>query len=252
MRPSSSIGEAPSPPTTPSTCSTSGARLPGCWRPTASTRWRRRSRRPSGGGGRTSAQVAAAGPPPSCSPRRRLTPDLDVDAAVHDAALDAHLDAWSPHTITYPEAAPLLVALRERGIRIGLLSNTHWPRRWHEHWLARDGVLELIDARVYTSDLPHTKPHPEAFRAVLAELDASPERSRLRRRSAGGRHQRRQGGRHASRAGRELRCARSPGHSRCPNQPAIAGITPRRRMALGIECWAGVADWTSSRQHGPT
>jgi HAD superfamily hydrolase (TIGR01662 family) len=102
---------------------------------------------------------------------------LDVDAAVHEAALDAHLDAWTPHTITYPEAAPLFTALRERGIRIGLLSNTHWPSRWHEHWLARDGVLELIDARVYTSDLPHTKPHPEAFRAVLAELDASPERS---------------------------------------------------------------------------
>jgi putative hydrolase of the HAD superfamily len=100
---------------------------------------------------------------------------LDVDAAVHLAAVDAHLDAWTPHTITDPEAAPLLTALRERGIRIGLLSNTHWPRRWHEHWLERDGVLGLIDARVYTSDLPHTKPHPEAFLAVLGELGATPE-----------------------------------------------------------------------------
>ncbi len=102
---------------------------------------------------------------------------LDVDAVVHDAALDAHLDAWTPHTITDPEAAPLLCALRERGIRIGLLSNTHWPRRWHEHWLERDGVLDLIDVRVYTSDLHHTKPHPEAFRTVLAALEASAERS---------------------------------------------------------------------------
>lgn len=102
---------------------------------------------------------------------------LDVDAAVHDAALEAHLDAWTPHTITDPEAAPLLSALRARGLRIGLLSNTHWPRRWHEHWLERDGVLDLIDARVYTSDLEHTKPHPEAFRAVLAELGAAPDRS---------------------------------------------------------------------------
>ncbi len=102
---------------------------------------------------------------------------LDVDEAIHAAALEAHLDAWTPHTITDPEAAPLLSALRERGLRIGLLSNTHWPRRWHEHWLERDGVLDLIDARVYTSDLPHTKPHPEAFRAVLAELGASPDRS---------------------------------------------------------------------------
>jgi putative hydrolase of the HAD superfamily len=102
---------------------------------------------------------------------------LDLDAAVHDAALEAHLDAWTPHTITDPEAAPLLSALRERGIRIGLLSNTHWPRRWHEHWLERDGVLDLIDVRVYTSDLHHTKPHPEAFRAVLTELGVRAGRS---------------------------------------------------------------------------
>ena len=102
---------------------------------------------------------------------------LDVDAALHDAALEAHLDAWSPHKIAHAEAAPLLTALRERGIRTGLLSNTHWPRRWHEHWLERDGVLDLIDARVYTSDLPHTKPHPEAFLAVLGRLGVVPERA---------------------------------------------------------------------------
>jgi putative hydrolase of the HAD superfamily len=95
---------------------------------------------------------------------------LDVDAALHAAALEAHLDAWTPHTIAHPEVVPLLTALRERGIRTGLLSNTHWPRRWHEHWLERDGVIDLIDARVYTSDLAHTKPHPEAFGAVLGEL----------------------------------------------------------------------------------
>jgi FMN phosphatase YigB (HAD superfamily) len=65
--------------------------------------------------------------------------------------------------------------LRERGIKTGLLSNTHWPREWHERWLERDGVLDLIDARVYTSDLDHTKPHPEAFRAVLGALAVAPE-----------------------------------------------------------------------------
>jgi putative hydrolase of the HAD superfamily len=95
--------------------------------------------------------------------------------AVRDQALEAHLEAWTPHTLTDPEAAPLLAALRERGIRTGLLSNTHWPREWHERILARDGVLDLIDVRVYTSELHHTKPHAEAFRAVLAPLGVEPE-----------------------------------------------------------------------------
>jgi putative hydrolase of the HAD superfamily len=95
---------------------------------------------------------------------------LDVDAALHEAAMTAHLEAWTPHTFTDPQAVPLLTALRERGIRTGLLSNTHWPRAWHERWLERDGVLDLLDARIYTSDLDHLKPHPQVFRAVLAAL----------------------------------------------------------------------------------
>ena len=98
-----------------------------------------------------------------------------IEAAVRDQALEAHLEAWTPHTLTDPEAAPLLRALRERGIRTGLLSNTHWPREWHERILARDGVLDLLDVRVYTSELRHTKPHAEAFRAVLDPLRARAE-----------------------------------------------------------------------------
>jgi putative hydrolase of the HAD superfamily len=100
---------------------------------------------------------------------------FDVDAALHDRALAAHLEAWTPHTIADPQAAPLLTALRERGIRTGLLSNTHWPRAWHERWLARDGLLELLDARTYTSDLAHLKPHPEAFRAAMEATAADGE-----------------------------------------------------------------------------
>jgi putative hydrolase of the HAD superfamily len=98
-----------------------------------------------------------------------------MEDALRDRALDAHLEAWTPHTLTDPDAAPVLLALRERGIRLGLLSNTHWPRHWHDRILARDGVLDLIDVRVYTSELRHTKPHAEAFRAVLDPLGVEPE-----------------------------------------------------------------------------
>lgn len=97
-----------------------------------------------------------------------------LDAVLRDRAFEAHLEAWTPHTYTDPDAEPLLRALHERGVRTGLLSNTHWPRDWHERILARDGVLDLIDVRVYTSQLAHTKPHAEAFRAVLEPLGVTP------------------------------------------------------------------------------
>jgi putative hydrolase of the HAD superfamily len=55
-----------------------------------------------------------------------------------------------------------------------LLSNTHWPREVHEEWLARDRLLELLDARVYTSDLAHVKPHADTFAALLDQVGVDP------------------------------------------------------------------------------
>jgi putative hydrolase of the HAD superfamily len=99
---------------------------------------------------------------------------IDAQAVLREEALAAHLEAWSEHTACEPDARPTLEALRERGLRTALLSNTHWPREWHERWLERDGILHLLDARVYTSDLAHTKPHAEAFGAALGALGVEP------------------------------------------------------------------------------
>jgi putative hydrolase of the HAD superfamily len=48
-----------------------------------------------------------------------------------------------------------------------------WPRGWHEDVFRRDGVLDLIDGAVYSSEIDWTKPHPEAFRAAMAAIGAS-------------------------------------------------------------------------------
>ncbi|WP_242606024.1 HAD family hydrolase [Frankia sp. Cppng1_Ct_nod] len=102
---------------------------------------------------------------------------LDVSGAVHRVSARHDLRAWTPHTVCDPEALLLMHLVRARGLRIGLLTNTHWPRSWHSRWLARDGLLELFDARVYTNDLPFSKPHPGAFHAALASLGVSDPRS---------------------------------------------------------------------------
>lgn len=77
---------------------------------------------------------------------------------------------WDPHTLTDPDVPDLFAGLRERGIKVGVLSNTLWSRALHEEIFRRDGVLDLIDGAVYTSEIPWTKPHPEAFRAALAAV----------------------------------------------------------------------------------
>jgi putative hydrolase of the HAD superfamily len=91
-----------------------------------------------------------------------------VDA--EDQMLAAYHDWWTPHTYLDPDVPALFAALRERGIRIGVLSNTIWPRDHHERIFERDEVLALIDGAVYTSEIAWTKPHAEAFRAALAAV----------------------------------------------------------------------------------
>jgi putative hydrolase of the HAD superfamily len=93
--------------------------------------------------------------------------------AVTDAILDSYIHAWEPHTFTDPDASVLLAYLAPRGVRVGVLSNTMWPRSWHEEVFRRDGVLDLIDGAVYSSEIDWTKPHPEAFRAAMAAVGVS-------------------------------------------------------------------------------
>jgi putative hydrolase of the HAD superfamily len=81
--------------------------------------------------------------------------------------LSSYREFWEPHTLIDPDVPQLLDRLRADGLRVGVLSNTVWPREWHEDFFRRDGVLDLLHGAVYTSEVPWTKPAPEAFRAAM-------------------------------------------------------------------------------------
>jgi putative hydrolase of the HAD superfamily len=101
--------------------------------------------------------------------------DLFTEAGLdHEPELLSHYrEFWEPHTSTDPHVGPLFETLRGRGIRVGVLSNTIWPREWHEDFFRRDGVLDLIDGAVYTSEIPWTKPSPRAFAAAIEAVGAT-------------------------------------------------------------------------------
>jgi putative hydrolase of the HAD superfamily len=98
---------------------------------------------------------------------------LDVTEAVLEEAGTHYLDSWTPHIVHPPEAKTVLAELKARRLRTALLSNTHWPRSFHEHFLERDGLSEHLDARLYTSELSHMKPHPTVFAAALDAVGVS-------------------------------------------------------------------------------
>lgn len=96
--------------------------------------------------------------------------DADIPDDVLGEAARAYLDAWAPHIEHDTEAAATLEAMRSAGLRTAMLSNTHWPREYHEHFLERDGLAHLLDQRVYTCELEYMKPHRAAFEAALAAV----------------------------------------------------------------------------------
>jgi putative hydrolase of the HAD superfamily len=107
--------------------------------------------------------------------------DEHRSARIEDVFAEAGIDAtpqmltafhqwWEPHTYLDPDAEAVFAGLHERNIRIGVLSNTIWPGAEHDRIFERDQVLSLIHGTVYSSEIPWTKPHPEAFRAALTAV----------------------------------------------------------------------------------
>lgn len=90
-----------------------------------------------------------------------------------EVAQAIHAEEWEWATHLDPEAPALLDELRQREIRIGVLSNTVWPRSRHEQIFMRDGIHHLIDGAVYTCEIPWTKPHPKAFHAAMDAVGVS-------------------------------------------------------------------------------
>jgi putative hydrolase of the HAD superfamily len=72
------------------------------------------------------------------------------------------------------ETLTTLAAMRERGLRLGIVSNAHFIHGLMlEHFEAL-GLTALMDVVVTSADFGLRKPHPDIFRAALAALSVKP------------------------------------------------------------------------------
>ena len=103
------------------------------------------------------------------------TLDIQVSQRVLDRITDDILlpDAWG----RYVEGDTLatLRALKERGLKLGVVSNTYQRGQVLRDQLAEVGALPHMDVTVFSSDVGLRKPHPSLFQTPLAELSVSPE-----------------------------------------------------------------------------
>jgi putative hydrolase of the HAD superfamily len=100
---------------------------------------------------------------------------LPVPAAWVQAAGDAFYRPGGGGPGLRSGARELLIELRERGYRLGVISNTLQPGRLMDRTLASRGLLDFFPVRIYSSEARVAKPHPAIFRAALAALDLPAE-----------------------------------------------------------------------------
>jgi putative hydrolase of the HAD superfamily len=87
-----------------------------------------------------------------------MRPALGVDGDLTDVLLA------SLRFHAYPDAAPALTALRERGLAIVVVSN--WDHSLHER-LDETGLAPLVDGAVASAELGHAKPDRAIFEHAL-------------------------------------------------------------------------------------
>ena len=95
---------------------------------------------------------------------------IDLDDEDLRLFLRAAHDVWSSYYSLAPTTHALLEALRRRGLRLGLVSNTASPEWLLRPVLERQGLVERVDAIVLSSEVGKRKPHPAIFDRALGEL----------------------------------------------------------------------------------
>ena len=99
----------------------------------------------------------------------------DVSPDLLDALGNAYMAAIQAHVTPLEGVHETLQSLRERGLRVGLISNTHWPGVHHQHDLDRFGLTSYLEHMVFSGDVEAWKPHGEIFQLGLDALDLTPD-----------------------------------------------------------------------------
>jgi putative hydrolase of the HAD superfamily len=102
---------------------------------------------------------------------------IEADGDAVDRYLTAEHRAWDPAMQVGSTSVALLEALRNRGLRTGLVSNATDPGWLLRGDLERQGLAPYLDAVAFSSEVGKRKPHPAIYQAALSELGVAPDRA---------------------------------------------------------------------------
>ena len=98
------------------------------------------------------------------------------DDLLHEI-LDAEQRVWDRSVRVDAEAPRILTWLRNRGLRRGICSNAPFPPEMMRRQMASNGITELVDAIVFSSEVGKRKPAPELYQAAVDAIGTPPGRT---------------------------------------------------------------------------
>jgi HAD superfamily hydrolase (TIGR01509 family) len=93
---------------------------------------------------------------------------------LHDI-LDAEQRCWDRAVRLDPDALPVLSWLGTHGIKRGLCSNAPFPPEMMRRQVETNGIADVVDAVVFSSEIGKRKPAPEIYRAALDAIAVEPK-----------------------------------------------------------------------------
>jgi putative hydrolase of the HAD superfamily len=104
---------------------------------------------------------------------------IELDDAELLRFLEAEHAAWAPARQLASTTHALLETLRDRGLKLGLVSNAIDPPELLHRDLEELGVAQRLDVAVFSSEVGRRKPDPSIFRRALDALGVAPERAMM-------------------------------------------------------------------------
>lgn len=96
--------------------------------------------------------------------------NLSTSDGVYGSFLEVYYQPVTDQLTLLDGAEAVLRYFKEKNLKIGLISNTIFPERFHLRELKRFGLYPYLDAHFFSSEVGVRKPHPKIFQLALEKL----------------------------------------------------------------------------------
>lgn len=101
--------------------------------------------------------------------------DIEIHPETLQWVIDQEQEAWFNGIVPSRHAAPVLAELKQRGLKLCIVSNAAFPPKSMRDQLRHHDLFDFFDATVYSSELGLRKPNAAIYQEALRLVDVRPD-----------------------------------------------------------------------------